>query len=108
MVGNGLFVAQLGPFDTEGFGLSIDPLVSGPLVVKEFVGLRLTVELVTDTSANGGGQGRGAAAFRPLFVIDRTGLAGRLREKEGTNVATTFVFDQGGFLRPEGVFEGHR
>ena len=81
LVGNGLFVAQFGAFDAQSQGLGVNPLVGRALVVEQFIGLRVTVELVTDTSPNSGGHGGDTAAFGPVFVVDRAGRGGGFREK---------------------------
>lgn len=59
-----------------------------------------------EASTNTGGHGGRTAAFGPLFVINRTGLAGRGGKQQGTDIATAFVLKQGRFGLKD-VFEGH-
>ena len=51
LVGDGFAVAKNGALDAEGFGLGVDALDGGALVVDKFVGIGVTVEGVTETSA---------------------------------------------------------
>ena len=50
-VGDGALVAKLGSFNAQSDRLSIEAFGGGALVVDAFEGFRLSVELVTDTSA---------------------------------------------------------
>lgn len=76
MVGDGLLVAKLWPFDTEFFCLRINPLDGGALVVNDFVAFTVAVELIAKTGADGGGQGCSAATLRPPFMVNGAGLSG--------------------------------
>ena len=93
-----MLVAQLGPFNAEFFGLTVDPFHSGALVEKLLVCGALAVELVAGcllgAVTHTGGQRGDAAAVGPVFVGNGAGLAGCLRKEQGTDVATDLVGDE--------------
>jgi len=86
LVGDGLAIAQSGPFNAQFDGLSVDPLGGGALLVDLFVSLTVAVELVAQASADTGGDSGGTAALGPVLVVDGTGLTGRLWEIQGEAV----------------------
>lgn len=49
-IGDGLLVTEFRAFDAELFSLGIDAFTGGTLVVKGFVIITLTVELVAEAS----------------------------------------------------------
>ncbi len=94
VVSNGRTIAQFRALDARGDGLTVDALRGSTLLVGLFVDVAVTVELVADTSADAGGERRGAAALGPLFVIDRASLARFLREKQWADVTGALVFNE--------------
>ena len=80
-VGDGLTVAELGPFDAEFFGLGVDAFGGGALLVDLLVGVAVAVELLEYTRHDAGGHD-GAIALGPLRVIGRTDLTGGLRVEQ--------------------------
>ena len=59
----GLTVAKFRALDAQLNGLTVDALAGGALMVDLLVGLAVPIELITEASADGSGQGGGAAAF---------------------------------------------
>ena len=89
MIGDRLLVAEPGTLNTQFFGLSVDVLSGGALIVYLLVCVAVPIELVPDASADAGGYFGDAATIGPLWVIDGAILAGGLGKKQGTNIAPT-------------------
>ena len=70
-----------------------------------FVKGAIAVELMTDASADAGGES-GHTALWPILVLDGARFAGWFWKDQGAGIATTFVLEAGGFAG-EGEFEGH-
>lgn len=106
VVGDRRLVAQFGPLDAQGFGLTEDAFGGCALPVKPFVILTLTVELVTDTGAGRGAQGNDAAAFGPFSVVDGTGLIGRQRMNQRASITRLGLGDQAVMVH-KGMLDRH-
>lgn len=87
--------------------MGVDAFAGGTLFVNLFIRVAVTVELITEASADGGRHSGGTTALGPLFVVNGATLSGWIRKKQRADMPASFVFDQGCLFRPKGVFEGH-
>ena len=106
-VGDRGTIAELGALDAEICGLGIDAFGGRTLLVQSLVGVAVPVELVTDASADAGGEGGLAAALGQMRILNGTGLTGRLWEEERTDITALLVWDQHAFANHKGELEGH-
>lgn len=107
VIGDGSAIAQLGAFNTQGYGLAVDALGSGALFVDPLVDLAVAVELITNARPHAGGHSGHTATFGPVLVIDRASVGDGFREAEGTSVAAALMLEAGS-ATIEGELERHR
>ena len=107
LVGNGLAIAKNRTLDAESFGLRVDALDGGALVVDEFVSVAGTVEGVAEAGTDAGGHLGSAATGLPEFVMNRANVGSPFGMQERANIFATFMFDQTRGAVGEGKFEGH-
>ena len=72
-VGDGASVADVRVLNAESDGLGVDALDGGALVVDALVEVAVTVEGVTQASADAGRHLCSAAVFSEAGMVDRTG-----------------------------------
>ena len=106
-VGNGLLVAELGPLNTQLDSQGVDAFGGGALVVELLEAVAVAVELVAEPSPRREPHGQEAAAFGPLFVMNRTSLVSGLRPAKGATVAPHPLGDQTAVVEKAGQ-ERHR
>ena len=73
LIGDGLAVANMRSFDSEGHSLGVNTFGSGPLGVDLFVGRAFAVQLRAQPGANTGGDRGGTSTFSPVLMGDWAG-----------------------------------
>ena len=94
LVGDGLAVAKNGTLDAESFGLRVDALDGGALVVDEFVEIGVAVEGVAEAGTDAGGHLGSAATGLPKFVMNRANVGSPFGMQERANIFAALMLDQ--------------
>ena len=95
-------------FDAQVERLTVDALAGGTLVVDALEVLALAVKLVTNPSADAGGQaGDAANLLDGIGVMERTSGGALPLSHPGTAVAPDLMRDQAVTFLPEGGLERH-
>lgn len=108
LVGDRALVAQLGSLDAKFFGKRVDAFGGRALVVKSFVGITLSVELIAKASACARGNFSLATTFGPVGMGNGTALPSGFWVKKGRGISFKGVRNKSVFLLEVGAFERER
>ena len=99
-IGNRRTVADMGTLNAKRFGLAVDALNGGALLVDILVGLAVAIQGVAKSSADAGGHHGGAALLGPVLVVSGAGISGLLGKAQRTDKLATLMFNEadGGVL----------
>ena len=107
LVSDGFAIAKNGTLNAEGFGLGIDTLDGGALVVYTFVKIAVAVESVAEACTDRGRHHGRAATGLPELVMSRASIRSSLRMKQWTDIFAALVFNEARGAIGEGKLERH-